>query len=62
MEIRDQLVDYGLSSNEERRMIAQLAKEDHCDFLSDQIEKHRPKGKLKALAFLPQCNACAYDV
>ena len=49
--IRDQLVDYGLSSNEERRMIAQLAKEDHCDFLSDQIEKHRPKGKLKALAF-----------
>lgn len=49
--IRDQLVDYGLSSNEERRMIAQLAKEDHCDFLSDQIEKHRPKEKLKALAF-----------
>lgn len=49
--IRDQLVDYGLSSNEERRMIAQLATEDHCDFLSDQIEKHRPKGKLKALAF-----------
>ena len=49
--IRDQLVDYGLSSNEERRMIAQLAKEDHYDFLSDQIEKHRPKGKLKALAF-----------
>lgn len=49
--IRDQLVDYGLSSNEERRMIAQLATKDHCDFLSDQIEKHRPKGKLKALAF-----------
>ncbi len=49
--IRDQLVDYGLSDNEERRMIAQLAKEEHCDFLSEQIEKHRPTGKLKALAF-----------
>ena len=49
--IRDQLVDYGLSDNEERRMIAQLANEEHCEFLSEQIEKHRPQGKLKALAF-----------
>ena len=49
--IRDQLVDYGLSGNEERRMIAQMAKEDHCDFIAEQIEKHRPQGKLKALAF-----------
>lgn len=49
--IRDQLVDYGLTGNEERRMIAQMAKEDHCDFIADQIEKHRPQGKLKCLAF-----------
>lgn len=49
--IRDQLVDYGLSANEERRMIAQMAQENHCDFISEQIEKHRPHGKLKALAF-----------
>lgn len=49
--IRDQLVDYGLASGEERRMIAQMANEDHCDFISQQIEKHRPQGKLKALAF-----------
>ncbi len=49
--IRDRLVDYGLSGNEERRMIAQMAKEDHCDFIADQIEKHRPQGKLKCLAF-----------
>lgn len=49
--IRDQLVDYGLSGSEERRMIAQMAGEDHCDFISEQIEKHRPGGKLKALAF-----------
>lgn len=49
--IRDKLVDYGLTENEERRMIAQIAKEDHCDFIAEQIEKHRPQGKLKALAF-----------
>ena len=49
--IRDQLVDYGLSSGEERRLVAQMANEDHCDFISEQIEKHRPNGKLKALAF-----------
>lgn len=49
--IRDTLVDYGLNSNEDRRMIAQLADEKHCAFISEQIEKHRPNGKLKALAF-----------
>ena len=49
--IRDRLVDYGLTGNEERRMIAQMAKEDHCDFIAEQIEKYRPQGKLKALAF-----------
>lgn len=49
--IRDTLVDYGLSAGEERRMIAQLANDEHCDFISEQIEAHRPQGKLKALAF-----------
>lgn len=49
--IRDQLVDYGLAKNEERRMIAQLASEDHVDFITEQIESHRADGKLKALAF-----------
>lgn len=49
--IRDTLVDYGLSANEERRMIAQLAGDEHCDFISAQIESHRLQGKLKALAF-----------
>lgn len=32
-------------------MIAQMAKEEHCDFIAEQIEKHRPIGKLKCLAF-----------
>lgn len=49
--IRDVLVDYGLAKNDERRMIAQLANIDHCDFICSEIEKHRPADKLKALAF-----------
>lgn len=49
--IRDTLIDYGLGAGEERRMIAQLANDEHCDFISAQIEAHRPQGKLKALAF-----------
>lgn len=49
--IRDTLVDYGLSAGEERRMIAQLTNDKHCEFISAQIETHRPQGKLKALAF-----------
>lgn len=49
--IRDQLVDYGLNKMQERRMIAQLASEEHANFIQAQIEAHRPTGKLKALAF-----------
>lgn len=49
--IRDTLVDYGLGKSEERRMIAQLANEEHGEFISSKIEEHRPTGKLKALAF-----------
>lgn len=50
--IRDELVNYGLTDSEERRLIAQMSDEDNCDFIYQQIEKHRPQGqKLKALAF-----------
>lgn len=50
--IRDTLVDYGLTKSEERKMVAQLATPEHCDFIAKQIEAHRPQGeKLKALAF-----------
>lgn len=49
--IRDTMIDYGLSANEERRMIAQLANDEHCEFVAEKIEEHHPKGKLKALAF-----------
>ena len=50
--IRDELIDYGLSDSSERRLIAQIANDDNCNFIHQQIEKHRPIGqKLKALAF-----------
>jgi len=50
--IRDKLVDYGLADSAERRLIAQISDEENCEFIYQQIEKHRPQGqKLKALAF-----------
>ncbi len=49
--IRDELVSYGFNKSQERRMVAQLATPEHSDFITRQIEKHRPDGKLKALAF-----------
>lgn len=50
--IRDELVDYGLTDSDERRLIAQISNEENCEFIYQQIEKHRTKGeKLKALAF-----------
>ena len=50
--IRDELVDYGLSDSAERRLIAQMSDTSNCEFIQQQIEKHRKEGqKLKALAF-----------
>ena len=50
--IRDELVNYGLTDSEERRMISQISTPENCNFIHLQIEKHRAEGqKLKALAF-----------
>lgn len=50
--IRDELVNYGLTDSEERRMISQISTPENCQFIHQQIEKHRVEGqKLKALAF-----------
>lgn len=50
--IRDELVDYGLTASGERRLISQISTPENCEFIHQQIEKHRMKGqKLKALAF-----------
>lgn len=50
--IRDELVDYGLTASGERKLIAQISMPENCEFVHQQIEKHRKEGqKLKALAF-----------
>ena len=50
--IRDELVDYGLTASGERRLISQISTPENCEFIHQQIEKHRMGGqKLKALAF-----------
>lgn len=49
--IRDAMLDYGLGKAEDRKLGEQLANVEHCDFISSEIEKHRPDGKLKCLAF-----------
>lgn len=49
--IRDKMINYGLERKQERQMIAQQATPEHANFIFQQIEVHRPKGKLKALAF-----------
>lgn len=50
--IRDELVDYGLTDSAERRLISQISTTENCEFIHQQIEKHRHEGqKLKALAF-----------
>lgn len=50
--IRDNLVNYGLTQSSERQLISQIATPENCNFIHQQIEKHRTPGqKLKALAF-----------
>ncbi len=51
--IKDSLIDYGDVDTPSgvRRYISQLCKEDHCSFVKEQIEAHRPNGKLKCIAF-----------
>ena len=50
--IRDQLVDYGLTTSGERKLIAQISMPENCELIHQQIEAHRlPSQKLKALAF-----------
>lgn len=47
--IDDDLIDY--RSDAPDVLIKSISHNLHCDFIREQIEKYRPKGKLKALAF-----------
>ncbi len=46
--IRDEFVDY---SSRNRSLLKEMTSSDHCDFIAEHIEGHRPNGKLKALVF-----------
>lgn len=48
--VRDEMIDY--SDKEKVNFLKNYFKDDnHIQFISNQIEKHRPKGKLKAIGF-----------
>lgn len=48
--VRDEMVDY--SDKEKVNFLKNYFKEDnHIQFISNQIEEHRPEGKLKAIGF-----------
>lgn len=47
--IRDKLIDYSL--NDHSKIAHNIAENLNCAFISKEITKHHPKGKLKAIAF-----------
>ncbi|MBR6863007.1 MAG: DUF3427 domain-containing protein [Acidaminococcaceae bacterium] len=50
--IRDELIEYGVRETKGHKFVEQFSDDNHCDFISHMIEKHRiPGQKLKALAF-----------
>lgn len=53
--IRDKLADYGIKDN--NKIATEIAKAENIDFITAEIEKHRPQGKLKAIAF---CTSIAH--
>ena len=55
--IRDKLVDY--SFNDATKVAKEIAKAENVKFISSEIEKHRPAGKLKAIAF---CSSIAHAI
>ncbi len=55
--IRDKLVDYSFS--DANRVAKEIAKAENVKFISVEIEKHRPAGKLKAIAF---CSSIAHAI
>lgn len=47
--IADNYIDY--SETNIKELVYQLSDMDHCKFIREQIEKYRPKGKLRAIVF-----------
>ena len=53
--IRDKLVDY--SFEDKSRIAHEIAKNENIDFITQEINKHLPNGKLKCIAF---CSSIAH--
>lgn len=50
--IRDELIEYGIKETKGHKFVEQFSDDQHVEFISQMIEKHRlPGQKLKALAF-----------
>jgi len=47
--IRDELIDY--DESDIKMLTKDLSSSEHCEFISKEIEEHRPVGKLKAIGF-----------
>lgn len=54
--IRDKLADYSFKDNS--KIAKEIAKVENIDFISKEIKKHHPAGKLKALAFCTNIAHC----
>lgn len=47
--VRDEFVNY--SNLDKTRFLSEAYSPEHCKFVAEQIESHRPEGKLKCIAF-----------
>lgn len=55
--IKDSLVDY--SYNDATKIAKEIGRVENVEFISSEIEKHKPNGKLKAIAF---CTSIAHAI
>ncbi|MCI2111127.1 MAG: DUF3427 domain-containing protein [Bacilli bacterium] len=58
--IKDSLLDYDDTDSQEgiRRIVMSCASQENCQFIANEIEKHRPKGKLRCVAFCRNVEQC----
>lgn len=58
--IKDSFLSYDDTESQEgiRRIVMTCASQENCEFIKEQIEKHRPKGKLKCVAFCRNIEQC----
>jgi len=52
--IRNTMIDY--DDKDIRQLIIQMRDPDHIDFIDQEVQKHRPNGKIKAIVFCMNVN------